>query len=222
MAEQAVGRRRTSRKRKYEMKRRAERQQATRRRIVEATVALHEEIGPLRTSFSDIAKRAGVQRLTVRAHFPALPGLFAACSSLFFTRNPPPDPERWRAMPDPRVRLRKALGKLYVFYGRTEQMLGNVTRDAELAPGLIGVPYTRLLLRMRKALSAGWPVDDNRKPLFLAALGHALEFTTWRSLVRDHGLRTGQAVDLMVALAVKAQALRSPDRDPRPSPSPRE
>ncbi len=222
MAEHAIGRRRASKRRKYEMKRRAQRQQATRRRIVEATVALHEEVGPLQTSFSAIAKRAGVQRLTVRAHFPGLPDLFAACSSLFFTRNPPPDPERWRAMPDAPARLRQALRELYAFYGRTERMLGNVTRDAELAPDLVGVPYKRLLLRMRAALSAGWPVDETREPLFLAALGHALEFTTWRSLVRDHGLRTGQAVDLMLALAAEARTPRDPDRGRHPVPSPRE
>ena len=57
-------------KRKYELRKRAERQQETRRRITEATVALHGEVGPAATQISEIARRAGVQRLTVYNHFP--------------------------------------------------------------------------------------------------------------------------------------------------------
>jgi AcrR family transcriptional regulator len=57
-------------KRKYEMKKRAERQRETRRRIVEATVELHRTHGPANTTISEIAQRAGVNRLTVYNHFP--------------------------------------------------------------------------------------------------------------------------------------------------------
>ena len=41
--------------RKYELKERAESVAATRRRIVEATVELHEQFGPARTTISAIA-----------------------------------------------------------------------------------------------------------------------------------------------------------------------
>jgi AcrR family transcriptional regulator len=51
--------------RKYELKQRAESLAATRERIVEATVELHDSLGPARTTISAIAERAGVQRLTV-------------------------------------------------------------------------------------------------------------------------------------------------------------
>jgi hypothetical protein len=36
--------------------------------------------------------------------------------------------------------------------------------------------------------------------LLLAALGHALDFQTWRSLVRQQGLDDEQAVELMVKM----------------------
>ena len=49
--------------RKYELKERAESLNATRERIVEATVELHDTLGPARTTISAIAERAGVQRL---------------------------------------------------------------------------------------------------------------------------------------------------------------
>ena len=51
--------------RKYELKRRAERQDETRLRIIEATIELHQTIGPYATTFSDVAERAGVGRVTV-------------------------------------------------------------------------------------------------------------------------------------------------------------
>ena len=56
--------------RKYELRRRAERQEETRRRIVQATVELHEAVGPSKTTISAIAERAGVDRSTVYRHFP--------------------------------------------------------------------------------------------------------------------------------------------------------
>ena len=56
--------------RTYELKRRAERQQQTRQRIVEAAVALHTAVGPARTTVQAIAHQAGVTRPTVYAHFP--------------------------------------------------------------------------------------------------------------------------------------------------------
>src|SRR5919108_6216974 len=66
--------------RKYELKKRAERQQATRRRIVEAAVELHRTKGPARTTLSDIARVAGVQRPTLYRHFPDERAILAACS----------------------------------------------------------------------------------------------------------------------------------------------
>ena len=51
--------------RKYELKSRAEAQERTRRRITEATLELHEEVGPAQTTITEIAARAGVSRPTV-------------------------------------------------------------------------------------------------------------------------------------------------------------
>jgi hypothetical protein len=48
--------------RTYELKRRAERQEETRRRIVEAAVELHTTLGPSRTTVQAIAEKAGGAR----------------------------------------------------------------------------------------------------------------------------------------------------------------
>src|SRR5262252_4872841 len=75
---------------KYKLRARAERQRQTRERIVAATVALHREVGPARTTVADVARRAGVQRLTVYNNFPRLSDLLVACQHAFLTASPPP------------------------------------------------------------------------------------------------------------------------------------
>ncbi|MBV8944057.1 MAG: helix-turn-helix transcriptional regulator, partial [Solirubrobacterales bacterium] len=68
----------SSEKRRYQLKARAESQRQTRERIVRATMELHREVGPAQTTIAEIARRAGVQRLTVYNHFPEEAELFEA------------------------------------------------------------------------------------------------------------------------------------------------
>ena len=202
----------TEKKRKYEMKKRAERQRETRRRIVEATVELHLARGPANTTISEIAKRAGVNRLTVYNHFPDITDLLRACSRSWTERHPAPDPTSWTRIGDPQQRLRTALTELYGFYARTEPMRGNVLRDAETMPELASllegsvVPY---LEAVRDLLAEGWEVGDDRRNRLLATIKLALDFHTWRSLERESGLSREEAVESMLE-AVRS-AVSRPD-----------
>jgi AcrR family transcriptional regulator len=188
--------------RKYDMKRRAKRQEETRRRIVEATVEMHESVGMARTTISAIAEKAGVQRLTVYRHFPDERALFTACRGHWLAANPPPDPASWSQVLDPEERLRKALAEVYAYHRRTEPMIANLVRDAQVMPLVLEIarPYLQHWERMRYVLATGWGVADERLALLLAALGHALDFQTWRSLVRQQGLGDEQAVEVMVKM----------------------
>src|SRR5918911_672660 len=98
----------SAQKRPYRMTRRAELEEQTRLRITESTVALHQELGPARTSISAVAERAGVRRSTVYRHFPDEEALFAACSSHWRAANPSPDARAWSAIEDPAERTRTA------------------------------------------------------------------------------------------------------------------
>jgi AcrR family transcriptional regulator len=188
--------------RKYEMQRRARRQEETRRRIVEATVELHKTVGMARTTISAIAEKAGVQRLTVYRHFPDERALFSACTGHWRAANPLPDPASWTQVADPEERLRVALSEVYAYHRRTEPMAANVMRDAQVHPLTreMAEPYFRHWERMRDVLATGWGVEDELLGLLLAALGHALDFQTWRSLVRQQGLDDEQAVELMAGM----------------------
>jgi AcrR family transcriptional regulator len=194
--------------RKYEMKRRAEAQEQTRQRIVEAAIELHETVGPASTSVSAIAERAGVQRHTYYRHFPDERSLVMACSGLYAERNPLPDPESWRAIADPVERLAHGLDMLYRFFGANERMLSSVTRDAEvdsLVREINAIRFGAGMGAIFGVLAEGFPRDRRHAAL----LNLALQFTTWRSLVRGSGLEHDQAVETMVG------AFRSANGAPR-------
>jgi AcrR family transcriptional regulator len=184
--------------RKYELKRRAERQEETRRRIVEAAVELHRTKGPARTTLSDVARRAGVQRHTLYRHFPDERALFMACSGHFYELNPFPDPEPWRAIADPDERLRAGLTAMYDYFERAEDMLTSIVRDAEIHPltqEMAKLRRGRMLERVQGVLAENLPDT----PRVRAALALALDFHTWRTLVRRSGLSNAEAVEAMVA-----------------------
>lgn len=187
--------------RTYELKARAKRQEETRRRIVDATVALHGEIGPARTTIKAIAERAGVERLTVYRHFPDEASLFGACGARFRELHPPPDPAEWAAIEDPIERLRAALEAIYSYYRDNRPMLVNSARDAERLPALQAAraPFGRYLQAVKAILATGWATSANTETLH-AALGHAIELSTWQSLVHRQGLTEAEAVELVVRL----------------------
>lgn len=183
------------------MKRRAELEQETRRRITESAVALHQELGPAQTSITAIAERAGVRRSTVYRHFRDEDTLFNACSSHWRALNPPPDLSRWSA-----AHTETALRELYAFYGRTHEMYENLLRDELLVPSV----HRRLrdfhayLRAAQDALMTGRKLRGHAADRTRAVIGHALAFTTWRSLIQEQQLADEEAVLLMSQLVESA------------------
>jgi AcrR family transcriptional regulator len=186
--------------RKYELKERARSLEQTRRRIVEAAVELHTSVGPARTTISGIAERAGVQRHTVYAHFPDEDALFRACSAHWAARHPMPAPETLTAVEDPVLRLRCALEEMYSWYESVEGDLALFSRDASVVPAHVRGTMADGFGAVADAAARVWP----RRKAVRAAIGHALEFETWRSLVRRQGLSRAQAVDAMTRLVSTA------------------
>ena len=193
--------------RAYTLKKRAQQQAETRRRIVEAAVDLHGSVGPVKTTISMIAERAGVQRHTVYAHFPDERSLFMACSGRVMERDPLPDPGAWRAIDDRQDRLRAGLGALYAWYERNAELVACVLRDSEVHA------LTREVseLRMGSSMSAivevlGAGLSENQGAL----LKLAVSYHTWRCLVREAGLDAEAAVDAMVRTVTLPNRKRVP------------
>jgi AcrR family transcriptional regulator len=186
-------------RRPYRLQRRAVRQAETHHALARAAFELHSSIGPARTTVSAIAEKAGVQRLTVYRHFPDHDAIFTACSAYSFAHDPPPNPEAWRAIADAELRLQTALRELYGYYGRKRQLLANLYRDAEMP--VVGAALSRrreVLAKGVDILLQGWVgADGETGRLIGAAIGHALDFTTWCSLVETQGLSEEEAAEAM-------------------------
>jgi AcrR family transcriptional regulator len=181
--------------RTYTLKRRAEQQADTRRRIVEAAVDLHTRIGPAATSFSMVAEQAGVQRHTLYAHFPDERSLLMACSGWAMERSPLPSAASWRHIEDRGDRLRTGIAAVYGWFERNAELAACVLRDAEAHPLVKEIVQVRMgpqFTAYHEALGGGL----NQKQR--AVLHVALSFYTWRGLVSECGLKPAVAVRTMV------------------------
>lgn len=181
--------------RTYTLKRRAKQQAETRQRIVEAAVDLHGSVGPGHTTISMIAERAGVQRHTVYAHFPDERSLYLACSGLMQERDPPPEAGAWRALEDRHERLRVGLLAVYGWYERNAELMACVMRDAEthqLTREIAELRFGPYMAAYQEVLGAKLSTKQR------AVLRLALSFFTWRTLVREGGLKQGAAVSAMI------------------------
>lgn len=192
--------------RPYRMQQRAVAQERTRLRITESAAALHEELGPARTTISAVAERAGVRRSTVYRHFPDEEALFAACSSHWMAAHPPPGLEPWAEIAEPEARLALALGELYPYYRETAGMLEQILRDEQLVPVItrfLGA-YREYLAAATAILATGRGARGHARRRVGAAIGHALAFATWRSLTAEQQLSDDEAAALMCALVAGA------------------
>jgi AcrR family transcriptional regulator len=180
----------SSQKRKYELKVRAETQEATRARIAAAAASLHEEVGIAKTTVADIARRAGVQRLTVYNHFPDLAALLPACTAHWMSERPMPDLSPALALDDPAERLRSSLRLLYGWYRENAPMMRAVFGERASVPELdawMTASTDPVVAELAARLSEG--LD---RPL----VALALDFWTWQRLDRE-GLDDDAAAELM-------------------------
>ena len=189
-------------KRRYRQTRRAHATAETKQRIVDAAIRLHMTVGPARTTVSAIAEHAGVERLTVYRHFPREHELFTACVTRGWQRFPPPEYRAWVEIRDPEQRLRAALSELYAYYGAVGDALLVIVRDFPHVPALaaLNAPYFAKWDEMRSVLARGWNRRGRRRLALMAAIAHALELSTWESLVRRQGLSNEEAVTLVAGM----------------------
>ena len=195
--------------RKYELKRRAERQDETRKRIVDATIHLHQTVGPVGATITAIAREAGVSRVTVYRHFPDEVSLLQACTGTYNVAHPPPDARELLALEDPVGRLETALDRLYAYYSDNEAMLSSGADAMPTHPALAVAlePFFEGQRQLVDLLASGWEVDGRPGSTLRGAIGHAVALPTWRSLRQMQGLTNDQAVRLMVGMVNAARDL---------------
>ncbi|WP_119300933.1 TetR/AcrR family transcriptional regulator [Dongia deserti] len=103
-------------RRAYQLKRRAESAEETRRRLVQATFELHGEQGIAATTMKQIAERAGVGIGTVYHHFPTLDDTIMACGQMVMATYPPPTEAIFAGVPTMKERLLRLVRALFEYY----------------------------------------------------------------------------------------------------------
>ncbi len=164
---------------------------------------LHESVGIARTTVAEVARRAGVSRMTVYNHFPDDAALLAACSAHYGALHPPPEIAAWSAIADPRERLEPALAELYGYYAENEAMLANGLGDRRAVPALDALHREStdvFFAAVVDLLAEGWDGRERRATLALVT-----DFWSWRTLART-GLAPGEAARLARRLVAAAAA----------------
>ena len=191
----------SSQTRKYELKARAESQRETRDTIAGAAAELHEELGVAKTTVAEIARRAGVSRLTVYNHFADLNELIPACSAHYMAQHPLPDFSRGLALEDPGERVGAVLGSLYAWYREAEPMFGKLFSDRATVPELdrfMGQNIDRMQGELADDLAAAFGARGRRLVSLTALIRVAVDFFTWRRLT-DGDLGDQAAAEVMAA-----------------------
>jgi AcrR family transcriptional regulator len=206
-----LGEQRSSPKvRTYTMRARQQSVELTRAQIIEATMALHERVGPAATTVSAIAEEAGVTRLTVYRHFPDDAALVIACSGHWGALHPRPDASSWSSIHDPVQRLRTALSQTYAWARTAAPMMTKIYRDLDVMPAFVAEFLATDEQTRVAVLAKGFRARGHSVRRLNAALHHSLHLRTWESLCVAGGLEDEEAVDLMVATVLAALPSRSP------------
>lgn len=174
--------------RQYRLGKRAEAAGATRRRIIEGTIAVHDEQGITRTTVRDVAARASVAPSTVLQHFPRMDDLIQACGELSDALVPMPTEADLAPATDRPGRVRRLTATLFGWW-------------EQLGPGWDHLQVDRRTLpRVDAWLS---DVAERHRRLVTSALvsadGAEIELVTamtsrgvWQSL-QDSGIGTKEA-----------------------------
>ena len=183
--------------RKYTMDKRRAAVEATRRRILEATLALHTEKGILGTSWQDIARRADVSVGTVYKHFPSLDELVPACGELMYAITRPPSledaPEVFAGADTLEERLGRLISELFDFYERGAPYIETDFQERQLPMVQEWEAYMRATIAglVREALRPVQPED-----LTVQAVSALLDFSTFKSFL-DRDIHKEQAKKTM-------------------------
>ena len=179
--------------RPYALGKRASTSEETRRRILEAIVALHAERGIAVTTAVDVAARADVSVGTVTRYFPSLETMIDACGGRLREMVPPPQMAIFNGATTLDERIRVLVAHWFDFYDRLAPWLPWGYADAERVPALaesLGRLHAQRELLVNEALR------PSRRTRRMATVAFTLtSYHTWRSFV-DAGTTSREAAKL--------------------------
>jgi len=186
---------------------RADRRQAamaeTRRRIVEATVALHAEQGGLATSYAQIAAGADVAVPTVYKHFPTEAALFTACTGHVHALSPPLGPEIFARATGVEARVGALVAAVFACHRFQRPWLRLGVHEAALIPAVGAImDSARRELHRLIALSLAPCYGKAPPPALVLLFEILLHFTAWQRLAEAPQKLSPEAVATAALLAL--------------------
>jgi AcrR family transcriptional regulator len=192
----------------------------TRRRIVEAALALHAEHGILITSWEDIARRADVSPATVYRHFPSLDHIVTACGQRVHAVSRPPDAETAKRLfaGDERLatRLDRLVRELHAFYERGAPNIEAARREQHLLSQLATDVARQHSVREALVREALRPEEPNERTIRVASA--LTDFPVWKALI-DRGLDTEEVTETVREL-LRCSLSRTSKAKERPTAAP--
>jgi AcrR family transcriptional regulator len=167
-------------RRTYQQSARRDGAESTRRKIVEATFALHGEQGIAATTMKQIAARAGVSVGSVYHHFPTYDDAIGACGQMVLERAPPLDPSMFDGLDAWQDRVARLLAAQYAQYERLP-VLEVARADRHASPVLEA--FLAEEARHRRALAAAALAPAAPAEQAIAALAALADIGAWRALV---------------------------------------
>ena len=205
--------------RTYRQDRRTAARADTRRRILDATAALHAKKGVLATSYADIAAMADVAVPTVYNHFPDRQTLLHGCVSHVSAQAPPVPDDLFAGARSLPQRVEAAVGALFAAYAFFRPWLIWTLREIGQLPELAFVEAARTQTRTTLVRQALAPSFRGRPTAELLAIAGALvDFPSWLNLAEACGVNRAPRV-ASEALVVLAQHYRSRRKTARPKES---
>lgn len=204
-------------RRKYAMGKRAEAMGATRRRILEATMEVHDEQGIVAARWPDIAERAGVSLATLYRHFPSLEELVTACGRLTVELVDPPSAETaadvFAGTRTRKQRVERLVDVTFAFYERAGRIVDNVRRDSSRLDAL-AQSHEQLEEGLQAlAEEALRPFRSSRRDV--ALVRGLTDVRVWEAL-RERGLGADEVVETASQLILCALPSEGKGRRPRP------
>jgi len=197
--------------RRYDRSRRDEAMAAVRARIVDAVVELHAELGPSRTTYAMIARRADVAIPTVYKHFPTLAGLFSACIGHVSARVPALTSDVFAGCDTVAGRLEALTRELFERHRLFAPWLRWSRHEAHLLPDM-AVFFTKMRERhVRLIREALHPAFGSQIPdRIMASVEILTGFDAWRTFTVENRLSSADAVktvsDILERLTVAGRA----------------
>ena len=192
----------TMKRRTYQLGRRAESADETRRRLVQATFELHGEQGIAATTMKQIADRAGVGVGTVYHHFATLDDTIMACGQMVMATFPPPTEAIFSGVATMRERLAVLARALFEHLDNVGFDMVRVDRDRlAIVRQFVDEELTHRIALTRAALA---PFAIDRDQIRIAAA--LLDIGVYRAL-QGVGLSLDQAAET-IADMIHARLIR--------------